>query len=262
MSLEQKPRLFPKGLIISFEGLDCCFKETNYTTFLERMHSYFNETIDTNSCIYRESFPRYGNPICYPIDCWLKGKWDRNYIGKAKTALSSLYAIDRMDYWHKTSEYMQYRYGVSTMFEYMKKYKNSTCFVFDRYTMSNIFYNSLSNPITEEEISYEQDHYVVPNPDIMVWLRASKFEFIAKNLAAKKNKDENELDLSFLRGVWERSENIMNNYLYKFENCGIYPIVITVNEEDLTARYWDDIADEIDVKVYNKIYDLIGNKEM
>lgn len=54
--------MFPKGLIIAFEGLDCSFKETNYKEFASRLVRDYPSKQDF---IITESFPRYQNKGSY-----------------------------------------------------------------------------------------------------------------------------------------------------------------------------------------------------
>lgn len=250
---------YPGGLIISFEGLDCCFKETNYETFVSRLLANHN---DKYVNIFTESFPRYGKHMCIPVEKWLSGELDRNTLSNLPYATSSLYALDRMDYWHGVSNEKDLKYDVDTLYKYKQKNKRA-CFVFDRYSMSNIFYNSLNgdlnSPISKFELEYEENHFGVPKPDIMVWMRSSSFLFIKNQLAIKQNKDENELNTDFLEKVWWRSESIINHQANIFREAGIKLITITINN-GLEPRSREEIANEVEDKIYEAVYDIFQYK--
>lgn len=253
---------YPGGLIISFEGLDCCFKETNYNTFLSKLLANHNESYVN---IFFESFPRYGQDMCIPVEKWLSGKIDRSTLSSLPLAKNTLYALDRMDYWHGVSEEMDMEYDCNTLYQYKQKNKRA-CFVFDRYSISNIIYNPINGdfdaPVTREEILFEETFFKVPRPDIVVWLRATDFEFIREGLAAKQNKDKNELDLTYLEKVWKRSERIIkedrtNNILGYY---GIRIIPININNPDLTPRTREEVAQEVEEEVYHMIDTIFMNR--
>ena len=255
------------NLIISFEGLDCCFKETNYNLFLDDIR---NNNDFKDKKIFAESFPRYGKDLCKPIEKWLNGKLDRDVLNSLPLAKKSLYAIDRMDYWHSihnendSSDDTYYiNDGIEYDFHYngslydYKSNMNNLYFIFDRYTFSNTLYNPIGlykSKITADEVLFEDNFFKVPKPDIVVWMRATNFEFIKDQLIAKKNKDKNELDLEYLESVWERSENMISNYDEFFWYYGINIIPIDINNIDLTPRSKESIARE----VKNSIYELIN----
>ena len=107
--------------------------------------------------------------------------------------------------------------------------------------------------VTKEEILFEETFFKVQRPDIVVWLRATDFEFIREGLAAKENKDKNELDLSYLEKVWKRSEMIISEDKDIFERYGIHIIPIDINNPDLTPRTREEVAQEVEEKVYDMI---------
>lgn len=251
---------YPGDMIISFEGLDCCFKETNYRNFLDNLLKNHNEKYVN---IFYESFPRYGTDMCIPVEKWLQGKIDRDIVANLPLAKNTLYAIDRMNYWHEVSEELDMEYDCNTLYQYKQKNKRA-CFVFDRYSTSNIIYNPLNGDfnshVTKEEILFEESFFKVPRPDIVVWMRATDFEFIREGLAAKQNKDKNELDLTYLEKVWKRSEMIIKEDINIFSYFGTHIIPININNPDLTARSKEEIAHEIEEKVYHMIDVIIDNR--
>ena len=258
--MDYNPRYYPGGLIISFEGLDCCFKETNYQTFLSKLLENHNEKYVN---VFFESFPRYENDMCIPVKKWLDGKIDRTILSSIPLAKNSLYAIDRMDYWHGVSEEMDLEYDCNTLYQYKQKNKHA-CFIFDRYTVSNIIYTPMDgnfdSHVTKEEILFEESFFKVPRPDIVVWLRATDFEFIRQGLAAKQNKDKNELDLTYLEKVWKRSEMLIKEDIGIFEYFGIHIIPININNYDLTPRTREEVAQDVEEKVYDVIDTILMNR--
>lgn len=252
-------KYYPGGLIISFEGLDCCFKETNYNAFLQKLLLNHNEKYVS---IFHESFPRYGNSMCVPVEKWLNGNLDRDTLSSIPFAKNSLYAIDRMDYWHEVSEETDLEYGCKTLYEYKLKNKR-TCFLFDRYSFSNIIYTPMSgnfkDHVTKEELLFEESCFKVPRPDIVVWLRATDFEFIRQGLAEKNNKDKNELDLTYLEKVYNRSEMIIKEDIELIGYYGIHLLVIDINYPDLTPKFREEIEAEVEEKVYDMIDTILMN---
>lgn len=241
--------IYPEGLIISFEGLDCCFKETNYKAYIDRL---YEDHKDENPYIFYESFPRYGNSMCIPVSKFLHGNLDRQELNNMQLAKNIFYNIDRMDYWHEISDNKEL--GCSTLYQYRNKNKKA-CFIFDRYSTSNTIYNPLdgkydADVVTKDELLFEEEYFKVPHPDIVVWLRATNFEFIKKNLAIKENKDENELDTEYLEKVYNRSEKLFNNNnIGLFNRCGTNIAPVNINNSDLSARNNEDIIDDIVVLI-------------
>ena len=116
--------------------------------------------------------------------------------------------------------------------------------VFDRYILSNTIYNPIHpNEIHVEDIIYNTDEFSVPRPDVIVWMRMNNFDVLAKQLSAKQNKDMNELDLDYLRQVWERSEQIINSDI--FNKTRIKLIVVDCLYANNKIRPREELADYI-----------------
>jgi len=234
---------FPHKKIIAFEGLDNCFKETNYKAFINRLRYEYGSEAE----IHIESFPRYGNQNCMAVEKWLDGSYDREICLKNPKAVCSFYMTDRFGYWfervHGQRSNAEILYSTAAG-------QKKTCFVFDRYNISNAIYNprNAGTPSTLD-ITYETTECGIPKADIVVWMRMRDFNVLEELIAKKKNKDKNELDLDFLYNAWVRSENFLTNHI--LEECGIKVIVIEILDKDGNIRSKKDLADE----VWNKIMD-------
>lgn len=230
----------PNHTIIAFEGLDCSFKETNFKAFVNHLRdmrdpSGFN--------IITESFPRYGSHAAYHLEQWLGNHYDRNLLKAHPSAVDSFYSIDRFDYWYHKPNYedagdpSDYRW--IDIVDGKVATNKFTYFVFDRYNLSNTIYNPIYPGVDIRDFTFDRDIYAIPNPNIVVWMRMRSFEILCDLLAQKQNKDANELDIEFLRGVWERSEAIIKSDI--FDKLGIKLIVADCIDEDLNIKSREEI---------------------
>ena len=221
--------------IISFEGLDCSFKETNFGSFVDSLH----QTRDKSGFeIHTESFPRYGYWAAKPAECWLNGYYDRNILQHYPMAINSLYNLDRMDYWLRKDAN-----GITNLDRLDDKEKFHY-FVFDRYILSNTIYNPIHpGEAHVEDIIFNTDEFSIPRPNIVVWMRMKSFDVLANLVAKKQNKDKNELDIDFLRHVWERSEMIIHSDLFKKTNIKLFVVECLYANNKIRPRY--EISDYI-----------------
>lgn len=219
------------GRIIAFEGLDNSFKETNYKAFVARLRYEANVEIIT------ESFPRYGTAPAIMLEKWLDGSLDRDHMKAYPTATCNLYCTDRLAYWYESV------HGLERKINKLKR--KESVFLFDRYSSSNAIYNPMTDPdnVTVEDLCYDERVFGIPTPDIVVWMRMKSFDVLENLIAAKANKDLNELDTSFIQDVWERSERAIKTNV--FASAGINLIVIDVLREDNTIKTREELADEI-----------------
>lgn len=221
-----------KGKIVAFEGLDCSFKETNYKNFIKRLKKEKGMECGYDKDIITESFPRYDNEISIPLNKWLTGQLNRSVLKYMPSAVNALYSIDRMDFWlnvnHNNLEHRQ---------DYL--------FVFDRYILSSPIYNPISmEKTTATDVLVDPLQFCIPLPNIVVWMRMKDFDVIKSIIQDKKNKDENEKDIEFLKKAWERSEE----FLFKSNICeaiGIDLIVVDCLDENNNIRSEEELADEI-----------------
>lgn len=235
-------------VIIAFEGLDNCFKETNYNTFV---HNLELRDKTEHYKIHTESFPRYSHPITEGIKEWLHDKLNRKIMKHYPAAICSTYSIDRFSYWYenKPDGTMNSDYLVPS-----EENQDFHYFIFDRYSLSNALYNPIfNNDYTFEDnfiqnINFDNKYFGVPNPNIVVWMRAKSFDVLSDMIANKTNKDKNEMDLDFLHSVWLRSEYMVRNK-QTLEKLGIKLIVIDILDENNAVRDKNAIAAEIWHKV-------------
>lgn len=241
---------FPKGMIIAFEGLDCSFKETNYNATVTAIRNHFG-----NYCgkyIFTESFPRYNTPGCAGVESWLHGEIDRSYMTNHPKSINSLYCIDRLHYWHEWS----IGTGDRKITRYNMLNGENAMFIFDRYTLSNAFYNPMYSDkrVTLKDIRFDKDAFDIPLPHVVVWMRMKNFNVLKSLLAKKQDKDENELDTEFLYKVWERSERaIKDKWLWM--HAGINLIVVDCLDEDNLIRTKEEISNDVIKKVMKSIDD-------
>lgn len=251
--LKRKNYPYPYNMIIAFEGLDCSFKETNYKEFVRHLQSEF-----PNKTIMTESFPRYNNEASLFVRKYLSGKdYNRGRLMGRMDIVDSFFAIDRFDYWY-TSINQEYPYvNNKTLLETGL----DTSFIFDRYTLSNSLYNPIDGVhVTAKDITFDFDTFNVPLPDIVVWMRMRNFDKIVELLSAKENKDANELNISYLREVWERSEKLINSSLLDEE--GIDLVVIECLDDKGEIKSKEQLAKDVWYSIMNHVYDSqLGDEE-
>ena len=227
--------MFKNYTIIAFEGLDCSFKKTNYKSFLHRLTQTRSPS---GFSIHTESFPRYGKEVCTATERWLNGSYDRSMLLKHPKAVNSFYCIDRLDYWYnKQSD------GTRNI-DLLQDTEKFHYFVFDRYNISNAIYNPIyPGQVNEEDFVFDRDIYGIPNPTRIVWMRMKSFDVLSNLIAQKQNKDQNELNIEFLRGVWERYEQIIHSDI--FDKLGIELVVVDCLNKDNTLKTRSELCNYI-----------------
>lgn len=223
-----------KGKIIAFEGLDCCFKETQSKMLLYDLKALYQG----NPTVIINDFPRYTSLTGQVIYNMLHNQYGD--INKLPIQLiGDIYSIDRaIEYYTKMKqEYEEF----------------DTIYILDRWTYSNCIYqvareydlNSkdpyLLTNIHNSFISYmmkEFNMYKLPRPDITFHMDMS-IECMKKLLVEKKNKDINELNIDFLTKC-HRVEKIFYDFM-KDDNS-IYHIKCDISG---VPRTREDIHDGI-----------------
>lgn len=228
--------------IIAFEGLDCSFKETNFNKFVEHLTVMRGaNNLDSYFSVHSESFPRYGKPGCAFVSNWLNGTFDRSMLKANPSITDTFYALDRFEYWFERNSD-----GVRHI-DLLNNYDKFRYFVFDRYNISNAIYNPIYPGVDKRDFTFDRDKFQIPLPDIVVWFRMHSFDKLCEFIAAKEEKDSNELDIEFLRKVWERSEEIISSDV--FRQLGIKLIVIECLDKNGNPRP----KPEIDWNVWTSI---------
>lgn len=241
--------------IIAFEGLDCSFKETNHRAFVERLQNWYNGF--SNVSIHTESFPRYRNESSIFLKKWLGNRFDRSMMKDNPKIVDTFYSLDRFCYWYE-KEYTAQVWNDDlhcsfTRINYLNSNDKFRFFVFDRYNFSNTIYNPIHpGEVHIEDFVFDRDNFNIPNPDVIVWMRMRDFDTFLNVLAKKEGKDANEMDIEFLRGVWERSEQLIHSDIYN--KIGIKLVVIDVLNDDNTIK----TKEEIEAKIWEDVF-LNGN---
>lgn len=238
--------MFPRGQIIAFEGLDCSFKETNFNRYIEYLRNkYYNEC---KNGLIAESFPRYGHNSCYMIDQFLYNKMDSCKLrANYSDAICSLYSIDRLHFWNEFHPYtkIQLTYMDISKLPY-------SCFVFDRYSLSNAIYNPDNGEyVTKQDIIKEKERFGNPLPTILVFLHMNDRRTYLDILSKKSDKDFNESNINFMATVWDRTEALINSGI--LQECGISLLVIECLDDKHKIRSREEIFDNILHEINNAI---------
>ena len=231
---------FPAGKIIAFEGLDNCFKETNYKEFVNRLKS---QCSNYENMIHTESFPRYGTQCCIGVEKWLDGSFDRHHMKAHPEAICNLYSLDRYSYWFESVHGMQRN---------IDKLHDGDCFIFDRYNVSNAIYQPQVGDMPRvDDLLYDDYAWGIPAPDIVIWLRIRNFAKYEELLETKQNKDLNESDIDFMKKIWDRSEYALFSDI--FSKAGIDLRVIEILDDDGELKSKEQLAIDVYHAVRNAI---------
>lgn len=243
--------MFPHGQIIAFEGLDCSFKETNFKLFLEYLRKNYPK--ECKRGLITASFPRYGLSACYMVEQYLENKMNSTRLRTCYSdAVCSLYSIDRLHFWNANHIIGDISVGI-TNYDFSRL--PQSCFVFDRYSLSNAIYNPDNGEfVTEQDILKEKERFGNPLPTILVWMRMQDRSTYMKLLENKSGKDFNESDTDFMATVWDRTERLINSDILK--KCGIIPVIIECIDEDGCIRTREDIFSDV-LEGINKALDKI-----
>lgn len=253
--------MFPKGLIIAFEGLDCSFKETNYKEFVSRLKRDYPSKQDF---IITESFPRYRNKGSYFLSKWLDGTYDREMLMTRPLAVNSMYCLDRLDFWQTKIPLFNTRGQTKKPIDLRKE--QTHCFVFDRYSFSNAIYNPAHGHLgympSIDDFNYDINIYGNPNPDIVVWMRMGDFSVLKNLIEQKSETDKNEKDIDFIHEVWNRSEHVLkHNYFRHRSDINSSLIVIDCLDSQNNIRTKEDLANEVYLRVMRETEKILERKK-
>lgn len=227
---------FNTGKIITFEGTDGCFKETN----AGRLYKYLKEEL--NLPVNIVSFPRYKDESSVFIRKYLSGDY-----GKVNPEIvSHFYALDRFNYIIQNNV--------------KERLFNGEWFIFDRYVESNMIYSSarlnqetndlltLDN-FTNSIVTNEYGLFDLPHPNLIIALY-SDFNLTQEILKNRETTDINESDLEFQKILFDRYDYLINKYGWNRINVFKY-----LDDKD---KYIFKSEDEI----FDEIIDLLKRKEL
>lgn len=245
---------FPAQKIIAFEGLDNCFKSTNWATFVKKMMLASWSTGGKECRVMTEKFPRYGTTSAIGVEKWLDGSFDRDRMKNYPEAINVQYSTDRLSYWFESV------HGGERNIDKLYDDNHPTCFVFDRYNTSNAIYNPfVGNDTTVDDLTFDRDSFGIPQADIVVFFRMKNFDVLKSLIAKKKDKDENELDTTFIQEVWERAERAIAKP-EMFKKADIDLIIIEVLNEDDTIKTEEQLSEEVWNSIASKLREMQLNK--
>lgn len=179
---------FYRPMLICFEGLDCCFKETNSVMLENILHNDFGLKVK------RFEFPNYKSSSSFYIKKFLAGELNTKY---KDAHMVNAYLLEQYYHWH------------STIKKYIEK-NDPDVIILDRFYYSNFYYNEeiyVSQNIWKKSI---KNYYEFPEADIIFAMDSCQ-KFLT-NYMKKKNKrnkfkgniDIFEQNLKFLLTVQKR----------------------------------------------------------
>lgn len=233
----RKQRAYPK--IITLEGTDCSFKETN----ANKLYNYIKNNITDKVKVYH--FPNYDsdNEAVQMIKKMLNGEKLKGININNPRDVAMLYALDR--YYTLISPKED-----KNIYEYLD---NGYYIIFDRYVYSNIIYQAYNNGGNEEDLKIADfimylEHYMLglPYSNINIAL-ISDYDLIKNKMKARKKPNGLERD------IYEEDEERMRKsydslitYANKFNFNKIY-----VTDENKEFKSKEDIFNEI-LSILNK----------
>lgn len=223
-----------KNKIIVFEGLDCSFKETQSTMLLNAL----TEKIQDINIILQD-FPRYTHSSGMVVHDLLHNKYG-NISSLPMDVIIDSYALDRACAWYGGMK---------------KEHENGSLYIIDRWVYSNAIYqgtrayidsNSTIDAIRTFEHVCDKEFvdYKLPQPDIVFHMDMS-VDCMSTLIAAKKDKDVNELDLDYLKNVYKVS-NLFYSWANNTQNSKIVRIKCDNNG---TPRTREEIHNDIMIEV-------------
>lgn len=245
--------------IVSFEGLDNTFKETNAHLFADVLKDTFAFEVDG---LYFQSFPRYNSKYSFLI----KSKLDKENIDfdksvfKRKDVVKTGFLIDRLTYWNENilPRTDEYKGTIVTRLDLLRS--NKCTFVFDRYNFSNIIYSNTVNELSVNKnlkkwLTEERELYGIPSPDVMICMYPSNYKSYMELLESKKYKDSNEDNKTFITTVYKSYKYLLTerlDFLKKYYCKNI--IVVDIFDKNGKIRSKEEIFSDIMREVfYTKI---------
>ena len=170
--------------IINFEGLDCCFKETNSKFLTECLLKWGLKG-------KRYAFPNYDSPSSYFVKQWLNKAYDG--MNLSFVAVEDLYLLDQMDSFLQIAKEAE-----EEDFDFV---------VLDRFWPSGVYYNTatdvdgINNRF--DSINSMRKMFKLPFPDVVIGME-NTMPLIIEGINRRtpvEEQDKNESNHSFLRDV-------------------------------------------------------------
>ena len=170
--------------IINFEGLDCCFKETN-SKFLTKC------LLKWGLRGKRYTFPNYDSPSSYFVKQWLHKAYDGMDLSFA--VVEDLYLLDQMDTFQQIAKEAE-----EEDFDFI---------VLDRFWPSGVYYNTATDAdgikSRFDSINEMRKKFQLPFPDVIIGME-NTMPLIIEGINRRtpvEEQDKNESNHSFLRDV-------------------------------------------------------------
>lgn len=170
--------------IIDFEGLDCCFKETNSKFLTECLLKWGLKG-------KRYAFPNYDSPSSYFVKQWLNKTYDE--MNLSFVAIEDLYLLDQMDSFLQIAKEAE-----EEDFDFV---------VLDRFWPSGVYYNAATNVdgINNrfESINAMRKMFKLPFPHVIIGME-NTMPLIIEGINRRtpvEEQDKNESNHSFLQDV-------------------------------------------------------------
>ena len=224
-----KPEPGERGKIIVLEGLDCSFKETQSKMLLDLLTDIGIKTTLI-------SFPTYDDESSVFVKRFLNGDYGDEV---SPELICTFYALNRYDTFNREN--------------IMDRLEQGEWFIFDRYTYSNVIhqcarYEEHNERENLEEYIYDMEFKALglPEPDLVIYLYSMNFDLVVDTLSKKKNKDKNELDISYLSKCDDVLDDlVIHRYdytnAYKPEFDTVY--INNINEKEFKTK--EQIHEEI-----------------
>lgn len=235
---EEKLQSIPFKYMVTFEGTDCSFKETN----AKQLVDYIQNELGYKVKLF--SFPNYDSKSSYLLTNYFKNT--RKVKPLSAINISMLYASDFYDTWYN---------------DIKKYYDNGYIIVMDRWVYSNIYYQgirelqTLRSDLSVENLKYYLESYKLKDfinkyetiiydemelPDTNIMLKMIHDKKTTKELIQERNSDNdiNEGEFTYLELVNELFKHLFINKSYCVKE-------IRLDKTDKEFRSQEEIFNEV-----------------
>lgn len=234
--------------IIDFEGLDCCFKETN-SKFLTKC------LLKWGLKGKRYAFPNYDSPSSYFVKQWLNKAYDG--MDLSFVAVEDLYLLDQMDSFLQIAKEAE-----EEDFDFI---------VLDRFWPSGVYYNTatdvdgINNRF--DSINSMRKMFKLPFPDVVIGME-NTMPLIIEGINRRtpvEEQDKNESNHSFLRDVHHNFkiwlDNLEGYTEFKIHKATLKRVKVYHPAEDYadTLKTREELCDDFQ-QLANELVRYIGVK--